>query len=109
MAEKILVPNGMPEHTATLCSIFYLYETSEEEVVRSTRSIPGYEILVLSCQRLPTGVRVYSYLQSRASSCLPERELLLAQWGARDCLQLTRTRVWQSGMPEVVQNLKSPT
>ena len=33
MAEKIPAPNGMPEHTATLCSSFYLYETSEEEVV----------------------------------------------------------------------------
>jgi len=45
------------------------------------------------------------YLQSHASGCLPERELLLAQWGARDCLQRTRTRVWQRGMPEVAQNL----
>jgi len=34
MAEKIPAPNGKPEHTATLCSSFYLYETSEEEVVR---------------------------------------------------------------------------
>ena len=34
MAEKIPAPNGMPEHTAALCSSFYLYETSEEEVVR---------------------------------------------------------------------------
>jgi len=34
MAEKIPAPNGMPEHTATLCSSFYLYETPEEEVVR---------------------------------------------------------------------------
>jgi len=33
-----------------------------------TRSIPGYDILVLLCQRLPAGVRVYSYLQSHASS-----------------------------------------
>jgi len=74
-----------------------------------TRSIPGYEILVLACQRLPTGVRVYSYLQSHASTCLPEREILLAQWGARDCLQGTRIRVWQRGMPEVDQNLKSQT
>jgi len=72
-------------------------------------SIPQYEILVLLCQRLPTGVRVYSYLQSHASSCLPERELLLAQWGARGCLQRTRTRIWQSGVPEVAQNLKSQT
>ena len=34
MAEKIPGPNGMPEHTTTLCSSFYLYDTSEEEVVR---------------------------------------------------------------------------
>jgi len=74
-----------------------------------TRSISGYEILVLSCQRLPTSVRVYSYLQSHASSSLPEHELLLAQWGARDRLQRTRTRVWQNGMPEVAQNRKSQT
>jgi len=73
------------------------------------RSIPGYEYNRTLCQRLPTGVRVYSYFQSHASSCLPERELLLAPWGARDCLQETRTRVWQSGMPEVTQNLKSQT
>ena len=33
MAEKI-PPNGMPDHTTTLCSSFCLYETSEEEVVR---------------------------------------------------------------------------
>ena len=33
LAEKIPAPNGMPEHTATLCSSFYLYEMSEEEVV----------------------------------------------------------------------------
>jgi len=46
-----------------------------------------------SCQHLPIGVRAYSYFQSHASSCLPERELLLAQWGARDCLQQMRTRL----------------
>ena len=34
MAEKIPPPNGMPDHTTTLCSSFCLYETSEEEVVR---------------------------------------------------------------------------
>jgi len=34
MAEKIPAPNGMLEHTATLCSSFYLYETPKEEVVR---------------------------------------------------------------------------
>jgi len=34
MAEKIPARNGMPEHTTTLCSSFYLYDTSEEEVVR---------------------------------------------------------------------------
>jgi len=73
------------------------------------RSILGYKILVLACQRLPTSVRVYSYLQSHANSCLPVRELLLAQWGARDCLQKMRTRVWQSWMTEVGQNLKSQT
>ena len=33
MAEKIPSPIGMPEHTATLFSSFYLYETTEEEVV----------------------------------------------------------------------------
>jgi len=37
MAEKIPAPNGAPEHTAILCSSFYLYETSEEEVVRLIR------------------------------------------------------------------------
>ena len=31
MAEKIPAPNGMPEHTATLCSSFYLYEMSERK------------------------------------------------------------------------------
>ena len=39
MVEKIPAPNGMPEHTATLCSSFYLYETSGEEVVRLIRNI----------------------------------------------------------------------
>ena len=34
MAEKIAPPNGMPEHTTSLCSSFCLYDTSEEEVVR---------------------------------------------------------------------------
>ena len=34
MAEKIPAPNGIPEHTTTLCSSFYLDETSEEEVLR---------------------------------------------------------------------------
>jgi len=39
MAEKIPAPNGMPEHTASLCSSFYLHETSEEEVVRSVENL----------------------------------------------------------------------
>jgi len=34
MSEKILAPNGMPEHNTTLSSSFCLYDTSEEEVVR---------------------------------------------------------------------------
>ena len=39
MAEKIPAPNGMPEHTATLRSSFYLYETSKEEVVHLTGNL----------------------------------------------------------------------
>ena len=39
MAEKIPPPNGMPEHTTTLCSSFCLYDTSEEEVVRLIRNL----------------------------------------------------------------------
>jgi len=57
-----------------LCST----ENSEHRTLLP-RSIPGYEILVLSCQRLP-------YLPSHARSCLLELELLVAQWGASSCL-----------------------
>jgi len=55
------------------CDIF----TSFQTFVTSFQTFVGYEILVLSCQRLPTSVRIYLYLQSHASSCVPERELLL--------------------------------
>ena len=34
IVEKMPSRNGMPEHIATLCSSFYLHETSEEKVIR---------------------------------------------------------------------------
>jgi len=44
MAEKIPAPNGMPEHIPTLCSSFYLHETSEEVVCLIENLLEGKAI-----------------------------------------------------------------
>ena len=67
MAEKIPPPNGMPEHTTTLCSSFCLYDTSGEEVVRLIGNLSDGK--AINENDIPTKIIKVSQVCPSANSC----------------------------------------